>query len=545
MLPFIIFGIGLDDAFIIMGAYARTSTHKTAVERVTETIDDVGVSITLTTATSTIAFALGCKSPIPSVYWVCLYAFPAVIMVYLYAITFFVGCIVLDQRRIDANRRDCCTWRVVEEDVEEEVADELAHKADQPETEEFFSDAFMVRFAKILLNPVVKVFVVIGFVALAVCSAISATKLRQDFRFQDVLPSDSYITDFMLARNTYSLRSHIPTAVYFRNIDQSDIEVQKQMFEYIDELVAIDAVSSYPDFFWLRDFNRFVDNFTLHESPFYEQLDIFFSYDLAQEVYGGDVILDDKGRIIESRCLIDIGNVDVSSVLSQIDTLASFRSITESQPINQGKSEQSFLVYSLAFNIWEFYSKAVDELVFAAVTGVTAVTLLSLIMVPHWSAAPIVLPMMCVLYIDILGFMQWGGVTINPVSYVALAMSIGLLVDFIMHVLLKYYELPGTRKEKTVEMLRTMGSSIFLGGVTTFLGTVPLAFSTSEIFYTVFIGFMGLVVIGVSHGLILLPVILSTVGTEEQVTTVVSGREVQRRSTESVSLENNGSDHSR
>ena len=96
-------------------------------------------------------------------------------------------------------------------------------------------------------------------------------------------------------------------------------------------------------------------------------------------------------------------------------------------------------------------------------------------------------------------------------------MSIGLLVDFLMHVLLRYYELPGTRQEKTVVTLRTMGSSILLGGITTFLGTVPLIFSTSQIFFTVFIAFMALVFLGATHGLILLPVILSTVGTEDQV----------------------------
>lgn len=85
-----------------------------------------------------------------------------------------------------------------------------------------------------------------------------------------------------------------------------------------------------------------------------------------------------------------------------------------------------------------------------------------------------------------------------------------------MHIILKYYECAGKRKEKVVEMLRTMGSSILIGGISTFLGTLPLAFSTSEIFYTIFIAFVGLVTLGVGHGLILLPVILSIFGPEDQ-----------------------------
>jgi predicted RND superfamily exporter protein len=65
---------------------------------------------------------------------------------------------------------------------------------------------------------------------------------------------------------------------------------------------------------------------------------------------------------------------------------------------------------------------------------------------------------------------------VDAVSYVTMVMSIGLLVDFIMHVLLRYYEINGDRETKTKEMLRTMGSSVLiLGGISTFLGVVPLA----------------------------------------------------------------------
>jgi len=122
-------------------------------------------------------------------------------------------------------------------------------------------------------------------------------------------------------------------------------------------------------------------------------------------------------------------------------------------------------------------------------------------------------------------------------------MSIGLLVDFILHVLLRYYESPGTsRKEKVVETMRTMGSSILIGAVTTLLGTVPLAFSTSDIFHTVFIAFLGLVVLGGTHGLILLPVILSIVGPEEQVVLNIAAPRVPSTSSETQKAANESMD---
>ena len=91
------------------------------------------------------------------------------------------------------------------------------------------------------------------------------------------------------------------------------------------------------------------------------------------------------------------------------------------------------------------------------------------------------------------------------------------MVDYIMHVLVRYYESAGNRTEKVMNTLRTMGSSVLIGGISTFLGVTPLLFSTSDIFKIVFIGFVGLVTLGMGHGLILLPVVLSIVGTEDQI----------------------------
>lgn len=73
MMPFLMFGIGLDDAFILYGSYNRTDPRKDPVKRIEETIDDVGLSISLTTLTSTLAFFMGVFSGIPAVSWVCWY----------------------------------------------------------------------------------------------------------------------------------------------------------------------------------------------------------------------------------------------------------------------------------------------------------------------------------------------------------------------------------------------------------------------------------------------------------------------------------------
>ena len=84
---------------------------------------------------------------------------------------------------------------------------------------------------------------------------------------------------------------------------------------------------------------------------------------------------------------------------------------------------------------------------------------------------------------------------------------------YVMHVTYRYMEIKASsREEKTKRALETIGASVMVGGVSTLLGVLPLGFASSEIFFTVFIVFFGLVLLGLLHGLVLLPVLLSIGG---------------------------------
>ena len=82
-----------------------------------------------------------------------------------------------------------------------------------------------------------------------------------------------------------------------------------------------------------------------------------------------------------------------------------------------------------------------------------------------------------------------------------------------MHIMLRYNESKEIlRENKVKDTLETMGVSILCGGSSTFLAVLPLAFSTSAIIGDVFTSFFVMVTLGVAHGLIFLPVVLSMIG---------------------------------
>jgi len=538
MLPFIVYGVGLDDTFIITGAYFRTDPTKDVVKRVEEVMDNVGLSISLTTITTMMAFALGCLSSIPAIQWLCLYAFVTIGFDFLFQITVFTGFLVLDERRIEANRRDVCFCIIAKRENNDENAGDQEGYTDNESngrysnhhTEETkqqiqikveetpdLSLRFMTWYGVFLLRPVVKVAVIALFTAYFGFCAYSTTQLTQEFIISDFLPSDSYVSDYLDSVNNYATVV-LPLDIYFRHLNQSDVEVQNQMRDYIEDLMELEQLDEPPPICWVRDFHEMnmstIDvGVDLKSLSFNEKLSLAMTDPKIREVYGNDIVRAQNGDIVASRCTVYLRNIDFDIVESQINMFRDQREVTAAQPLNEGKDNWSMFTFANVYFLWEFYTIAVNELVYTTIWGIVAVAIVSFFLMPHWSAVFFVFPTICILYVDLLGTLQFAGLHINAVTYVCLTVSIGLLVDFIMHVLLRYYESQCvTREDKVKDTLKTMGISIMVGGLSTFLAVIPLAFSTSVIIRTVFTAFFSMITLGVVHGLVFLPVVLSLVG---------------------------------
>merc|ERR1719245_1021754 len=141
------------------------------------------------------------------------------------------------------------------------------------------------------------------------------------------------------------------------------------------------------------------------------------------------------------------------------------------------------------------------------------ISLIGMIFIPHWSTTLFIFPTMLMAFVDLIGVLQISGIYLNAVSYISVIISVGLMVDYLIHMLLRYYESKETtREDKVKDTIQTMGSSIMLGGLSTFFGILPFALSTGVAARTVFVTFISLVTLGIVHGLIFLPVMLSIFG---------------------------------
>lgn len=370
------------------------------VKRIQSVIDDVGVSIFLTSLTSMLAFVLGTFSNIPAVKWLCLYAFPTIAWNFFYQITFFLALVVLDERRIQDNRMDYCTCITVRPkdddgdhdithingndnnnnnaiiDVDDYIANQINRSTlppdsnytdvpavpeqprQQPHHEQSVhpADRFMAWYSKQLLRGGFQFTAVLAFVALTAISVDCATQLKQEFDFTKMVPKDSYVKGFYDTLFAHTSQGGENSMAYFRDVDQSDPSIQRQMEAYLDDLIQYGHVHK-PTYFWLWDFTDFVqekttENSTFADLSFDEQMANFLAVEYYNELYDEDMGIDRDGKVLESRCRIHI-DVDNRQSKNMITMMEDLRSISSSQPINEGLDDWKFFTYSHDYHIYE------------------------------------------------------------------------------------------------------------------------------------------------------------------------------------------------
>ncbi|PCH41134.1 multidrug efflux transporter AcrB transmembrane domain-containing protein [Wolfiporia cocos MD-104 SS10] len=465
---------------------ASTPQYLTPEERVARTLAKMGPSILLSSVTETLAFALGALVPMPAVRNFALYAAGSVFMNALLQVTVFVSALLIDLKRVEANRVDCfpCV----------RLPSRIALAEDAPLGSGLGTIARFIRrhYAPFLLKPVVKGIVLLAFIGVLFASIISIQHLELGFDQRLALPSESYLIPYFDNLDAYL---DIGPPVYFvaHDVDlthrhgQQDLcgrfttcednsvanileaERKRQEVSYIAE----PAASWIDDFFnWLdpvhekccrvrkRDhsvFCRDTDSPRLcqmcyddHEPAWNITMtglpegDEFMWY-LQQWLISPtteDCSLAGKASFGTALSLSDDGGEVLAShfrtfhtpLKSQADFINSFAAARRIADDLSRETGISVFPYSLHYVFFDQYAHIIAITQQILGLGLAAVLLVTSVLLGSWRTGTIVTGVVALTVVSVMGIMAVWGIMLNAISLVNLVISLGIAVEFCAHV---------------------------------------------------------------------------------------------------------------
>ncbi|XP_010787823.1 protein patched homolog 1-like, partial [Notothenia coriiceps] len=173
------------------------------------------------------------------------------------------------------------------------------------------------------------------------------------------------------------------------------------------------------------------------------------------------------------------------------------------------------------FLFWEQYV-SLRHWLLLCISVVLACTFLvcALFLLNPWTAGIIVL-VLSLMTVELFGFMGLMGIKLSAVPVVILIASVGIGVEFTVHVALAFLTAIGDRHKRAVLALEHMFAPVLDGAFSTLLGVLLLAGSEFDFIVRYFFAVLAiLTVLGVLNGLVLLPVLLSYFGPYPEVTPI-------------------------
>ncbi|KAJ1422063.1 patched [Ochromonadaceae sp. CCMP2298] len=561
VLPFVIIGIGVDDMFIIVAAFDAQDPSLPSEERMAKALRRCGIAITYTTVTDVVAFYLGALSSLPAIEFFCYYAATTVLFNFLFQITLFSALVCMDADRMTAKRLDvcccitsgCCCGTAQEQTGSKEgdvggaeggAVGEYQVITTQPDEGSvgkvspitlimpidrkdlnMMQLAFRDYYAPFITHPVIRVCVVIAFLALFAFGVYGCTEIEQGFDATDFAPDGSYVKEYFEQTKRLGLNileQNTPVQIVYKDVNYHTQANQLEMLNIQSEFL-LGGHNKGPFSSWIEDFIAWVPNSTYNgsvnsdgyltdKSVFYQAVEVFVG-EVGFTRYESDIIFinttaGDSSTLAIETSRVSAYHIDMDTAMREVRAMEFARDVVDASSIIPTP-----LVFAPSYINIETELVIVNEMILNLVYALAAVVLISMFVLIRPLAVVIVALLVAMIDVELIGLMHFWDLRISSVTVVQLVMAVGLVVDYVSHVIHYYLAQPFslTPKERLTNCLVEIGPAVLLGCSTTFLGTMPLAFADSVIFRTFFKMFFLIIVLGGVHGLVLLPAILPSI----------------------------------